>query len=126
MKARLKKTQTEKLDGLRVGGLKFDYYGAGAFVRFGKFDLGLAYDLEYNNFAGYIRTDLLGIKIGGYYETKYQQVSMDFNKSFSFNKFSIFTWAALSAKTSNIANFSYLIGGRVTLNNFVLSAQYLN
>ncbi|MBO8161710.1 MAG: DNA-binding protein [Thermosipho sp. (in: Bacteria)] len=124
LKARLKKTQTEKLDGLRVGGLKFDYFGAGAFVRFGKFDLGVAYDTS-NLFAGYAQADLLGFKIGGYFETKYQQISMDLNKSFGFKNININTWAALSAKTSDIANFSYLVGAKLQYKNISFSTQYL-
>ncbi|SHH56756.1 DNA-binding protein [Thermosipho atlanticus] len=125
LKARLKKTQTEKLDGLRVGGLKFDYYGAGLFIRNGKFNLGVAYDINNSYIAGYLQTNLFGIKLGGYYETKYQQVSLDLNKSFNFGKISVDTWAALSAKSSDIAAFSYLIGGKLQYKNVIFAGQYL-
>ncbi|ABR30478.1 DNA-binding protein [Thermosipho melanesiensis] len=125
LKARLKKTQTEKFEGLRLGGLKFDYYGVGMDIKGDKFSLGVAYDIDYNNFAGYLQIELFGFNFGGYYETKYNQVSFDLTKSIDFGKFSIFAWGALSAKTTDIANFSYLIGARVNFGDFAFSTQYL-
>lgn len=124
LKARMKKTQTEKLDGLIVGGLKFDYTGAGVYVRYNKFNLGFAYDIS-NLFAGFIQTELFGFKLGGYYETKYSQISVDLNKSFNIKDLNIDTWGAISAKTSDVANFSYLVGGEVRFGNFDFSTQYL-
>ena len=124
LKARIKKTRTEKLDGLIVGGLKFDYTGAGVYVRYNKFNLGFAYDIS-NLFAGFIQTELFGFKLGGYYETKYSQISVDLNKSFNIKDLNIDTWGAISAKTSDVANFSYLVGGEVRFGNFDFSTQYL-
>lgn len=124
LKARMKKTQTEKLDGLRVGGLKFDYTGLGLYARYNKFNLGVAYDIS-NLFAVYLQTELFGFKLGGYYETKYSQVSLDLNKSFNIRNLNIDTWGAISAKTSDLVNFSYLIGGKVQFGNFDFYTQYL-
>ncbi|OOC44131.1 DNA-binding protein [Thermosipho sp. 1074] len=126
LKTRLKKSQTEKLEGLRVGGLKFDYYGAGLDVKIGKINLGAAYDLGLGSVAGYVQADLFGFKLGGYYETKYNQISLDVNRSFDLGNFSILAWTALSAKSSDIANFSYLVGGKVNFNNLALSTQFLS
>lgn len=124
LKARMKKTQTEKLDGLRVGGLKFDYTGAGIYVRYNKFNLGIAYDIS-NLFAGFIQTEIFGFKLGGYYETRYSQFSVDLNKSFNIMGINLDTWGAVSAKSSDIVNFSYLVGGKVNFGNFEFSSQYL-
>lgn len=125
LKARLKSTQTEKLDGLRVGGLKFDYYGLGLFARYGVFNLGGAYNLDNNTFAAFSKIDLFGYDFGVYYENRYNQLSADMNKEFNFGNISLDMWGALSAKTDNLMEFSYLVGARAKYNNFELSTQFL-
>ena len=125
LKARMKATQMEKLDGLRLGGLNFDYYGVGGYIDSTIFDLGAAYDINSNVYAAYASASLLGTTMAGYYETKYNQVSLDVYEKISLGKLSLESWGAIGAKTSDLLHFSYLVGGKAGYGNFDLSAQFL-
>lgn len=125
LKARMKATQMEKLDGLRLGGLSFDYFGVGGYIDSSIFDLGVAYDINSNVYAAYASASLFGTTVAGYYETKYNQVSLDVYEKISLGKLSLESWGAIGAKTSDLLHFSYLVGGKAGYGNFDLSAQFL-
>ncbi|HOH53709.1 MAG TPA: hypothetical protein PLN23_05845 [Fervidobacterium sp.] len=76
-------------------------------------------------YAAYASASLLGTTIAGYYETKYNQVSLDVYEKISLGKLSLESWGAIGAKTSDLLHFSYLVGGKAGYGNFDLSAQFL-
>jgi len=125
LKSRLKRTLTEKLDGLRVGGLKFDYYGVGGYIESKSFSVGAAFDTSNNVGAFYGQLSLGGVEFGAYYENKYDQVSFDMNAKFGLSRLENEVWSALAAKTSTLDNPSYLLGCRSSFGGFEAALQYV-
>ena len=119
-KGRLKRTNTEMLDLLRVGGLKYYFTGVGGWIHLKLFEIGGAYDFSRKTYAVYGNAGFGGIKLGAYYETKHDEISADLKADFG--RFKI--WGAVSSKMDEISNPSYLVGGSISFNPFRISTQY--
>lgn len=125
LKSRLKETLTEKMDGLRVGGLKFDYYGLGGRLKGKWFEFGGAFDVQEKVGAVYGQISFDHIDLGTYYENRYNQISLDANLNLKVANLNNDLWAAVAAKTSTFNDPSFLAGIRSRFGDFEASFQYL-
>jgi len=125
LKSRLKRTLTEKMDGLRVGGLEFDYYGVGGYIKGKRFSAGVAFDTSNNVGALYGQLSLGDVEFGAYYENRYDQVSFDMSAEFSLSRLENEVWGAFAAKTGTLDSPSYLLGGRSRFGSFEAAFQYV-
>jgi len=135
---RLSRSLTNNYEGVQIGGLKYDTYrtsateiGPGGIVGYisGKlgnysYELGGAYSLELNNYAlyGSLRTDFG--QFGAYYETRYYQLSLNYQNTQNLPFGTLKYWAGIGAATNTINEPSFLIGATLSSGPVFAAGQF--
>jgi len=135
---RLSRGLTSQYEGVSLGGLRFDTYstsnttpGLGGFVGYvyGKFggysyEVGGAYSTELNKFALYGTLTTSFGRFGAYYETRYDQVSLNYSNSQKFSFGTIDYWAGIGGATNTINEPSFLVGAKLTSGPWFAASQF--
>ncbi|MGC9772559.1 hypothetical protein [Fervidobacterium islandicum] len=135
---RLSRSLTNNYDGVQIGGLKYDTYktsatelGIGGVVGYvsGKvgnysYEVGGAYSIELNNYAlyGTLKTDFG--QFGAYYETRYYQLSLNYQNTQNLPFGTLKYWAGVGSATSTINEPSFLAGATLNSGPIFLAGQF--
>ena len=123
-KFKAKHYNTRIYELLRVGGIRTDVFGIDVSYKNKSLKIGGIYDLEDKKFCIYLDGKMKNLKGGIYYDGLHPEISAD--ARINLKKFGdIETWLGISAKTSELASPSVLVGCSLKYGDFETKFQYV-